>query len=284
MDRNGIDTAILSLSAPGLAFAPSASVATLARETNHACAAIRDAHPRRFGFFATLPLNSDANSIQTTLTELAYALDTLHADGVTLLTSYAGTYLGHARFRPLWEELNRRRAVVFVHPTSPPTGAGGTRPDPGAGPGVPPPIIDFPHETTRAAVHMITGNVVRDFPDVKIILSHGGGTLPFVAARIAHLGADAGVLGGGGKSAEEFLREAKGFYFDLALTGFGGPVELVLGFAEEGHVLWGSDFPFAREGTVRKQLETVAVLEGGDRVRGLVESGAALRLFPRLAE
>ncbi|KXX79207.1 hypothetical protein MMYC01_203700 [Madurella mycetomatis] len=282
MDRHGIDTVILSLSAPGLAFVPPAQAASLARQTNTACAAIRDGHPRRFGFFATLPLEND--DVPSSLVELTHALDVLRADGVILLSSYNGRYLGDARFRPLWQALSQRRAVVFVHPTSPPAHgqlrAGGQR---GAAV-LPAPLIDFPHETTRCAVHLITSNIVRDFPDIKIILSHGGGTLPFVASRIAHLTAAAGLMGA--KSADEFLREARSFYFDLALTGYDEPMRLVLDFAEEGHVLYGSDFPFAKERAVATQLETLQAL-GGEREgrwRTSVESGAALKLFPRFGD
>ncbi|GAB1312720.1 6-methylsalicylate decarboxylase [Madurella fahalii] len=298
MDRNGIDAAILSLSAPGLAFADPTQTAALARQTNDACAAIRDAHPSRFGFFATLPLEND--HVLPALAELARAFDVLHADGVVLLTSYNNRYLGDAHFRPLWQALDARRAVVLVHPASPSPPKGGAAQQQqqqqqngataaaaaAAAVGMPAPILDFPHETTRTAVHLITANVVRDFPNVKLILSHGGGTLPFVAERIANLAAEAGLPAdrGGGKSAEEFLRDARAFYFDLALTGFEGPMGLTLDFAAEGHVLYGSDFPFAKERTIKAQLENVRKLERGEGVRASVESGAAERLFPRLAK
>lgn len=288
MDRHGIDAAILSLSAPGLAFVPPAQAASLARQTNAACAAIRDGHSLRFGFFATLPLEND--DMASSLAELAHALDVLRADGVVLLTSYGGRYLGDARFRPLWQALSRRRAVVFVHPTSlppPPSQPANEQPGPGGPRGaavLPAPLIDFPHETTRCAVHLVVAGVVHDFPDVRIVLSHGGGTLPFVAARIAHLAAGAGLLGP--KSAGDFLREARSFYFDLALTAYDEPMRLVLGFAEEGHVLYGSDFPFAREPTVAAQLDTIRALGGerGEQLRASVESGAALKLFPRFGD
>jgi predicted TIM-barrel fold metal-dependent hydrolase len=153
----------------------------------------------------------------------------------------------------------------------------------GGGPGVPPPIIDFPHETTRCAVNLIISNVVRDFPRVKIILSHGGGTLPFVARRVADLMADSGLLGKLGKTMERFLDEAKSFYFDLALTGYEESMALVLSFAKEGHVLYGSDFPFARDRAVAGQLSTVKGWRD-EKVRESVERGAAERLFPRLVQ
>nr|QPI71216.1 Decarboxylase [Ovatospora brasiliensis] len=314
LDRHNIDTAILSLSAPGVGLShltPEQAV-VLARQINEQAAAIRDAHPSRFGFFATLPiLNSD--DISLAVEEARYALDTLHADGVTLFTSYHGRYLGHADFTPLWEELNRRAAVVFVHPASlspslpPPAKPRGSAPTPSpasssgtarpSGPpplptGVPPPIIDFPHETTRTAVHLITSNALRRFPHVKIILSHGGGTLPYVATRVAHLTADTGILARNGdtRTAQELLEDAKKFYFDVALSGFEEPLGLLTRFAKEEHVLWGSDFPFVREATVGGQMQVlegfVGKGEGKDGKGGVVggiQRHAAERLFPRLA-
>ncbi|KAK4180912.1 hypothetical protein QBC36DRAFT_228416 [Triangularia setosa] len=258
--RHSIATTILSLSAPGLTPFPPHLQVPFARKVNTLAASIAASHPHRYGFFATLPLSPGGSvPLSTTISELSHALDNLSADGVTLFTSYDSHYLGHDFFRPLWEELDARSAVVFIHPSSPPS-------PPPAAVGVPPPIIDFPHETTRAAVSLITSNVIRDFPNVKIILSHGGGTLPFVANRIANLGADAGVLPPG-KTADEFLAEAKRFYFDLALTAFPGAMELVVGFAGRERVLYGSDYPFCREGTVGRQRENLRGVEfGGEEV------------------
>jgi 6-methylsalicylate decarboxylase len=271
LDQHNIDMAILSVSAPGVGFARSTDQAKdLARKLNDEAAAIRDAHPTRYGFFATLPLSN----IQDGVDELCRALDVLKADGVTLFTSYEGRYLGHEDFAPLWRELDRRGAVAFIHPA--------TAQDPGAAHdrAIPRPIIDFPHETTRTAVHLITSETVRDHPNCKIILSHGGGTLPFVATRIAHQAADVGLIA---KTADEFLAEAKSFYFDTAMTGFKGPIGLLGSFAAEGHVLWGSDYPFARGKTVETQQATLAPLEGEDSTRLSIMHGAAGKLFPRLS-
>lgn len=271
-DQLGIRVAILSLSAPGVSVAGSPEQAReLARQANLHAAGIRDARPDRYGFFATLPLH---NAVADGLEELCYALDALKADGVTLFTSYGGKYLGHEDFRPLWQELNRRQAVVFIHPSSPE--------NPGtASPAVPPPIIDFPHETTRAAVHLITSNMVRDHPDCRIILSHGGGTLPYVATRIAHAAADAGLLS---KTADEFLEDARSFYFDLALTGFKDQMQLLSSFAAAEHILWGSDYPFAREKTAKTQSDNLGSAGLSPDALQAITHGAALKLFPRLRE
>jgi 6-methylsalicylate decarboxylase len=273
MDSTGIDVAILSVSAPGVDIAQTpAEAKDMARQLNKQASQIRDAHPDRFGVFATLPLVS---GVPDAIEEARYALDELHADGVTLFTSYDGKYLGHDSFQPLWEELDRRAAVVFVHPTTPR--------DPGAGhdPKMPRPIIDFPHETTRTAVHLITTKTIRRYPRCKVILSHGGGTLPFVATRIAHQAADVGLVD---MTADEFLADARRFYFDLAITAYEGPLSMLEGFAAQDHLLWGSDFPFVRQKTVQSQLDVLASRQMQPEARTSLHRGGALSILPRLCK
>ncbi|KAI0876620.1 amidohydrolase family protein [Hypoxylon argillaceum] len=272
LDRHNIDAAILSLSAPGVSIAASQGEARqLARQINEEAATIRDSNPTRIGFFATLPLEDVAVAIE----ELCYAFDTLEADGVTLFTNYGGKYLGHQDFQPLWRELNQRGAVVFIHPISE-NGLGCPHTN-----ALPPPIVDFPHETTKTAVNLITSDTVKNNPNCKIILSHGGGTLPFVATRVANLAADIGLVA---KTADEFMEEAKSFYFDLALTCYEDPVTLLTSFARENHLLWGSDFPFAREMTIENQILCLESLTTAPETRESIMKGAAVRLFPRFGK
>ncbi|KAH7303838.1 hypothetical protein B0I35DRAFT_364299 [Stachybotrys elegans] len=269
MDRRGIDVALLSLSAPSVCFMETPrEQKLLARQVNEAAAAIRDLHPTRFGFFATLPCSNIDDGIE----EARYTLDVLKADGVALLTSYNGMYLGHEQFGALWEELDNRSAVVFIHPA--------TSIDPGIehDTTIPRPIIDFPHETTRTAVHLITSETIRNYTNCKIILSHGGGTLPFIATRVAHQAADINLIN---KTAEEFIAEAKTLYLDLAITSFEDPLSIVRRFAGPERVLWGSDFPFVREITVGTQLGILSSLEENTGVSVSMETAiAARRLFP----
>ena len=274
MARNGVECSILSLSAPATSFMKDrAEAASVARKVNEYAASLRDQKPGKFGFFATLPSLDD---VEGCVREIAYSLDTLHADGVTLLTSYDGKYLGHPIFLPIWTELNKREAVVFIHPAAD-LHAGALKE-----PWLPPPIIDFPHETTRTAVHLIISDTRRDNPNCKIILSHGGGTLPYMATRIAHQSEEAKFMQ---KTADEFLAEAQSFYFDLALTTYSYPLSLLQSFAKKDHILYGSDFPFAREKTIGQQTaflnQYLVSLE--DKESFSIRRGAALKLFPRLA-
>ena len=284
MDKNSISCAVLSLSAPALTFIQDRAEATIvARRINSYAASVRAQHPTRFGFFTTLPCLAD---IPACLDEIQYAIDGLDADGITLLTSYNGRYLGHADFRPLWTELDKRKAVVFVHPAQGPG-------PPLSEPSMPGPLLDFPHETTRAAVSMICGNVIHDYPNVKIILSHAGGTLPYMATRIAHQVEGTPFISN--RSGEEFLDDAKKFYFDLALSAYDGPFDLLKNFVGEGHITYGSDFPFAKPDSITQQAEFVGRAaseldkgaETNDMAKGEgleIRRGNALRLFPRLAE
>ncbi|KAL5405911.1 hypothetical protein PMIN03_008113 [Paraphaeosphaeria minitans] len=283
MQTHGIRTSILSLTAPGCSILQGAPAAALARAVNEEAHALRTAHPTTFGFFAALPpLEADAEAddgrddvAAAAVAELEHALDVLDADGVTLYTRYGPgpRYLGHADMRPVWAALNARKALVFVHPTH----AADTRPVNAA---LPQPVVDYPHETTRAAVDMIASGVPRDFPDVRIILSHAGGTLPFLAARAAHLLADTALTT---LSAADFLEHARGFYFDTALSGNDLSLPLLLDFARPGHVLFGSDFPYAPATTVATNTVAGAkVLAAREGQEGVHLAANALRLLPRL--
>ncbi|PYH86780.1 2-amino-3-carboxymuconate-6-semialdehyde decarboxylase [Aspergillus uvarum CBS 121591] len=239
---NGVRKAYLSLTSPGptIAGPNTTTIRQLARQANEYAAALAAAHPTQLGFFASLPSPLDDPS--GTLAEITYALDTLHADGVTLFTRYGpdNHYLGHPAFRPLWETLNARRAVVFIHPTT-------AACNEWINPVLPPPMLDFPAETTRSAIDMIMGNVTRDFPDAKRILSHAGGTLPFLISRVAVTARAAREqnVTTYGKTYAEWVEGVRSFYYDLALVGTPGVMDLVWGTVDPGKVVYGSDFPYA---------------------------------------
>lgn len=163
MEKHHIGTSILSITSPGTSILnddlPGANA--LCRAINESAAALRDTHSSKLGFFATLPPVKTTN-MAAVLDEVTYALDVLHADGVTLFTRYGPHYLGHETFRPLWAELDSRKAVVFIHPTH---SVGHDT----VSSALPQPVIDYPHETTRTAVDLIQQGVVANFPAVKVI-------------------------------------------------------------------------------------------------------------------
>ena len=174
MDQNGIATAMTSISAPGIYFGDDAFTRDLARRCNEIAAGLVSDHPGRFGAFAALPLPD----VDAALQELEYALDTLGLDGVALMTSVGRKYLGDSSFDPLFEELNRRKAVVYTHPNVPP---GSDVPELTW----PAHIIEFMFDTTRAATNMVLNGTLERYQDLTLILSHAGGAIPYLAGRIA---------------------------------------------------------------------------------------------------
>lgn len=174
MDDAGIDVAVTSISTPGVHVGDDARARSLARRCNELAATMVQKRPKRFGGFAALPLPD----VDGALAELSYALDILKMDGVVLFSNSNGVYLGDKRFEPVFQELERRSAIVFVHPTA--------SPDPVAHQlGLPDLLIDFTADTTRAVAQMLYSNRFARTPNVKYIFSHAGGAIPYLAGRFA---------------------------------------------------------------------------------------------------
>ncbi|MEQ1884873.1 MAG: amidohydrolase family protein [Bryobacteraceae bacterium] len=175
MDKNGTATAILSLTTPGLWFGPQAAVRKVVRDSNEYAAKLMSDHPGRFGSFASIyPPDTD-----NALKEIEYSLDKLKADGIALYTNYRDKWLGHEFFNPVWEELNRRKAVVYVHPieaaccVNPVADVTDT-------------IIEYGADTTRTIASLIFSGSSTKYPDIKWIFSHGGGMMPYVIERFVN--------------------------------------------------------------------------------------------------
>ena len=277
MHATGTATAIISLSAPGAEIAGTLGGArALARQYNDYGVNFRKSNPSRLGFFAALPSLDD---VKGCIAEIEYALDEKKADGVTLFTSYGVKYLGHSEFKPIWEELDKRNAVVFVHPTHTPTGNW-------ASSQLPQPVMDYPHETTRAASDLILSGRKRQNPNCKIILSHAGGTLPYLAERLQYLYTDlfTNVQVGDGPLGDKIMEDAKSFYFDTALTGTANVLNTLLKWAPQDHILFGSDYPYAPNPTIEYFTRELDKYEMDGQLRAKVNYENALKLFPRLKE
>ena len=235
MKHLGVQSAILSVTAPGPCIvADPDEQAALARRLNEYAAHLRDEDHASFGFFASIP---DMRNTSAALAEISYALDVLGADGVTLYTRYGpnATYLGHADLEPVWRELNQREATVFVHPTHP---AGMDK----VSKYVHAPLIDYPHETTRAAVDMITARTLKKYPNVKVILSNAGGTLPFLISRLAGpLRKTPGVVASWmtGTTHDEAMQAFRSFYYDVALSSSPQILTTLLDVVPKSHIVFG---------------------------------------------
>jgi len=235
MKHLGVQSAILSVTAPGPCIVKDPTEqAALARQLNEYAAGIRDEDHHSFGFFASLP---DITNTSAALAEIAYAFDTLEADGVVLYTRYGpnATYLGNPAVEPIWKELDRRGATVFVHPTHPADTEL-------ISPQMPQPLIDYPHETTRAAIDMITSRTLRKYRNVKVVLSHAGGTLPFLAGRIlTPLRHTPNMMSWWlvGTTHDEALEAIRSFYYDLALSTSPQQLRTLLDLVPEDHIVYG---------------------------------------------
>ena len=260
-----VGTAIVSVSTPGTTFLPAAADATaLARDVNDYTAALVADHPGRFGFFATVPLPHVGHAV----TEATRALDELHADGVVLLANNAGTYLGQDGQDDLWAVLDARSAVVFIHPADLP---GPTVPD------VLPFAADFLLDTTRAAYLLVRNGIRRRYPNIKFILSHAGGFVPYASHRMA-----VAIMGDTGRSAADSLDDFSSFYFDTALSSSSAALPTLLAFAEPGHVTFGSDWPFAPIAASKLFAAGLENYPLDPAARAAIDRTNALALFPRL--
>jgi 6-methylsalicylate decarboxylase len=261
-----VGTAILSVSTPGTAFLPNGADAVgLTRDLNDYTADLAATQPDRFGFFATVPLPH----IEESVTEVVRALDELNADGVVLLANNAGTYLGEPGQDPLFAALNERSAVVFVHPAE--------LPGPSV-PGIPTFAADFLLDTTRAAYLLVSNGIQARYPDIRFILSHAGGFVPYASHRMA-----IAITADTGRSPVDVLDDFASFYFDTALSSSAAALPTLLAFAKPGHLTFGSDFPYAPTAVGKlfaAGLETDPGIDAG--ARAAIERTNALALFPRL--
>ncbi|MBY4801873.1 2-hydroxy-1-naphthoic acid nonoxidative decarboxylase [Burkholderia cepacia] len=267
MDSLEIQTGVLSLTAPGVQGWNGQAKCDMARQVNEYVAGLVAKWPTRFGNFATLPLPD----VDGTLAEIDHAFDTLKADGVVLLSNYGGTYLGDAAFEPVWAALDRRHAVVFIHPAKPAIDVL---------PGMPGPLLDYPFDTTRTALQLVLNGVITRHPNVRIILSHAGGFLPYTAYRFAEL---APGVRNDVPDRDGLLDLLRSFYFDTALSSPSALPSLTA-FAQPDRVLYGSDFPYAPPSvsTSFTHAQDAYVALSADRHAALNRANA-LPLFPRLA-
>ncbi|MBV6757347.1 amidohydrolase family protein [Rhodococcus opacus] len=276
MDRYGIQAQALSISDPGVEFLTNKEAIDMARYCNTYAADLFKRHPTRFGGLAVLPMRDTAAAIM----ELEYALDTLHLDGVVLLSAYDGVYLGDPRFEPLMLALNARSAYVFVHPAAIPDDAKPKLPLPDF-------LEEFTFDTTRAATLLIAGGTLARYPNIRFQLAHAGGTLPFLAHRIGIAAqTPLGDIWPDRVPRPSLLDVAKhinNFYYDTALSPAPSAMRSVLAVGQKERIVFGSDWPFSATtltGSGDPQPELSETF-GADRMQ--IERENALRELPRLA-
>jgi len=272
MDRHGIQAAVTSVSSPGVHFGDPAAARDLARRCNDISARLMGDHPTRFGGFATLPLPDVGGALR----ELEYALDTLHLDGVVLLASqHDGRVLGDPAFDELFAELDRRRAIVFVHPTVPKSSE--TIPI-----DVPAFAAEFTFDTSRAILNLIWSGTAERCQNVRLIFSHAGGTAPFLAWRWSLLDFLPGTRE---RAPRGVLHYLKSFFYDTALSANPHALHSLCELVPPTQILFGTDFPFAPEPVTHLSVDGLTRYPGFDAAaRGAIERSNALALLPGLRD
>jgi len=267
MDKAGIRTGVLSIaSTPGVWFDLGAEKANqMARACNEFAAEMMRDNPGRFGLFATLSMLD----IDKTLSEIEYALDTLKADGIGLQSNYGDKWLGNAIYKPVFDELNRRKAVVYVHPLVASCCAQ-------LSVGTFPAVIEVPHDTTRTVTSLLLSGGFARWRDIKWLFSHAGGTIPMMAGRIdafygerpnLHEFAPEGILG-----------ELRRLNYDTANATSAPAIAALLKLVPTSKVTYGTDYPYFALDQM-KNLQELG-LSAADLTA--IGSGNAITLIPRL--
>jgi predicted TIM-barrel fold metal-dependent hydrolase len=265
MDKAGVATSMLSVTTPQVSFTDAANARRIARESNEWTARLARDNPGRFGSFAMLPMQDTDSALK----ELEYALDVLKADGIGLLTSYGDKWLGHAQFAPIMDELNRRKAILYTHPTA----ANCCRT---LQPDVATSVVEFGTDTTRTIIDIVFSGTAARCPDLRFIFSHAGGTLPFITERLIKMPILEPRLAS--RVPNGVMHELKRFYYDTAWAAHPGALASLTRLVDISQILLGSDYPYRT---------------GADNVKGLIDYGFsnsdlqaiwrdnALRLLPK---
>ncbi len=276
MDEYGVQAQILSVSSPGLRFWKGTEAADLARVLNKELVELMKQHPSRFGAFATVPLPD----VDAALAEIAWCLDEAGMDGVCLMTNYEGKYLGDPAFARVMDDLSRRKAVVFVHPTE-------SVCIDQLNFGYPAPLIEYPFESTRMVVSLLDTDTITRCPKIKFIVSHGGGTLPIVTNRMAEIARMKNHLdkAEGDKLGERFKSQIATLYYDMAISCYPANLAAIKISHDPKLLMMGFDQPFIPPAAIGVAKKSLAAFDGFTKSEhSSIDAGTAAELFPRMAK
>jgi 6-methylsalicylate decarboxylase len=266
MAKAGVGTAILSFTTPQVNFSSATNANRIAREHNELFAKLGRDNKGKFGSFAMLPMQN----MDDALRELEYALDVLKADGIGLLSSYGDKWLGHASFAPVMDELNRRKAILFTHPVIPNCCKNILAPE------IPPTVIEFQTDTTRAVTDLLFSGTTSRCPDIQFIFAHSGGLVPFLVERLTKLPIQDPRLAS--RVPRGVLTELKRFYYDTAWSAHPGALASLTKLVDVSQILMASDYPY------RTGLDNITgLIDYGFAANDLraIERENALRLMPQ---
>jgi predicted TIM-barrel fold metal-dependent hydrolase len=266
MDRNNVATAMLSISTPGIWFGEAEAARKMARICNDYGAEMVRQHPGRFGLFACVPMPD----VEGTLREIEYAFDVLKADGIGFTTSYEGKWPGDPQFKPVFEELNRRKTIAYFHPLAPNCCAGMMIP------GVTGSPVEYLFDTTRAVVSLLVNGTLATMKDTRFLFSHAGGTVPMVAGRVVN------ALKGRRDIAEiapdGIDAEFKKLFYDTANSFYAPTIAALTSYVPETQIVFGTDYPYLSTG---QNLDGLRKLVTPAQMAAIGRDNA-VRLLPRL--
>jgi len=265
MDQGGCALSITSITTPGLWFGLHTHSRRLARMCNDFAAKLVADYPKRFGMFVNVPLPD----IDGTLREIEYGLDTLKADGVSLFTSYGDKWLGDPAFEPVYQELNRRKAIVYTHPTANQCCANLV-------PGIPDALVEYGTDTSRAIMRILTTGTAQKYPDMKVIWSHGGGTMPFLLHRFRLQARNPTMRQ---YFPNGFEPEAGKFFYDTAQVPNAAAMSALKHVVPVSQVLFGTDVPFGTATEIGEGLKASNVFTPAEL--HAIERENALELMPK---
>jgi predicted TIM-barrel fold metal-dependent hydrolase len=270
MDQEGVATCVLSCTTPGIWFGDPAESAALAREMNEFGAKMVSDYKGRFGLFALLPLPT----IDVSLKEIEYAFDTLKADGVGIMTSYGSRWLGDPTLRPVFDELNRRKAIVYTHPIDAPCCSGVL-------PGVNPTTIEYNTDTARAIFSLIASDAAARYADIKFIFSHAGGTMTSLIERFG-VGAPDTINDNlaGAAAPNSRLYHLRRFYYDTAQSVNVVQMRGLKTIAGVGQIVFGTDYPFQTAARTLRGLDKCGFSASELQA---IQRGTAATLLPRFS-
>jgi predicted TIM-barrel fold metal-dependent hydrolase len=266
MDKAGVATSILSVTTPQVSFTDAANASRIARESNEWTAKLARDNRGRFGSFAMLPMHDTDSALR----ELEYALDVLKADGIGLLTSYGDKWLGHASFAPVMNEINRRKAILYTHPTAADCCRNLLQPD------VPPTVVEFGTDTSRTIVDIVFSGTAARCPDINFIFSHAGGTLPFLTERLIKMPVLDPKLAA--RVPRGVLHELQRFYYDTAWSAHPGALASLTKLVSVSQILLGSDYPYRTGADNIKGLRDYGFSDADFQA---ITRGNAVRLMPQ---
>ncbi len=277
MDRSGTAVAILSITTPGFWFGKADEVRKVARECNEYAARLRSDHPGRFGSFACIPATDPDGALR----ETEYALDTLKADGIGLYSNYGDIWLGDAKLAALHQELNRRKAVVYVHPIEGNCCRNIVK-------DVQDTIIEYGADTTRTIASLIFSGTTTKYPDITWIFSHGGGMMPFVVERFVY-GTEVEIVPGvvtkgQGKNPPKnvpkgALYELRKMYYDTAQATNPVAMGALRKVVPVSQIVYGTDYWYRSAAETAKGLTTNKTFN--DEELRAINRGNAMRILPR---